>query len=90
MQKDPWMPVQPSPDIFMFMGGIIIHENMQVFLLVRLPFHRLDECEKLFMGMLLVTFPGYTASGNLEGGKQGTRPVSFIIMRDGSTAAFLE
>ena len=90
MEKDPGMPLQPVADFFMLMSGIIIHDNMQVFLLLRLPLNGLEEFEKLFMCMLLIALPGHAAGDHLECGKQGPGPVSFIIMRDGSTAPFLE
>ena len=63
---------------------------MQVFILVRLTFNRLDEFEKLFMRMFLVTLTSHAAGDNIKCGKQGTGPVSFIIMRDGATASSLE
>ena len=63
---------------------------MQVLLLVCLPFNGLDKFEKLFMGMLLITRPGHAVGDHIECGKQGTGPVSFIIMRHGPTAPFLE
>ena len=90
MENDPGMPFYPVPDFFMRMWGILRNEKMQVFLLVRLTFTRLDDCEKFFMGLLLVTRTSHAARGNLECGEQGICPVSFIIMRDGATASFLE
>ncbi len=74
----------------MRMGGIMIYENVQVFLLVRLTVNRLEECEKLLMGLFLITCPSHAASGHLECGQQGTGSVSCIIMGDGAPAAFLE
>ena len=73
----------------MLMRGVVINDDMQVFILVGLNFNLLDEFEKLFMGMLLVSLTRHATSGNIECCKKCTCPVSLIIMRDGSTASFL-
>ena len=74
---------------FMLMRGIIVNDNMQVFILVSLSFNRLEEFEKLFMCMLLVTLTGDTTSSNIKRRKKRTGAVSFIIMRDSPTTSFL-
>ena len=63
----------------MLMRGIIVNDKMQVFILVSLTFNLLDEFEKLFMCMRLVTLTGHATGGDIEGGKKGARPISLAL-----------
>jgi hypothetical protein len=74
----------------MLMRGVIVDDDVQRFVPVDLTFHFLDELEELFVGVLLVTLTRHASSGNVECRKKSTRPVSLIVMRDGSTASFLQ
>ena len=65
----------------MLMRGIIINNNMQVLVPVRLCFNRLEEFKKLFMCMLLVTLAGHVTRGDIERCKECTGAVSFMGLR---------
>jgi hypothetical protein len=53
------------------MRGIIISDNMQVLILGGLSVNLLEEFEKLFMCMFLVTLAGYVTRGDLKCCKKG-------------------
>ena len=89
MQYYTFIPLQPLPYFFMLMRGIVINDDMQFLILLRLTFNLLEEFEKLFMCMFLIAFTGDATGGNIKCRKQCTGAVSFIIMRYGSTASFL-
>lgn len=89
MQHYPLISLQPLPYFFTFMRGIVIHDNMQFLILLRLRFNLLEKFKKLFVGMFLIALTGDATGGNIKCCKQGTSAVSFIIMRYGSTASFL-
>ncbi len=66
MQKYTFIPFQPVLYFFVLMRGIIINDNMQLFVLVSLTFNLLEEFEKLFVRVLLVTLTGHATRGNIE------------------------
>ena len=89
MQRHTLIALQPILYFCMLMRGIVIYDNMQVLIFVSFSFNLLEEFQKLFMRVLLITLTDHAPNGNIECCKKRTSPVSLIIMRYGSTATFL-
>ena len=71
------------------MCGVIINDDVYVFVLANLTFNLLKKTKKFFVRMFFITSTRYAPSGDLKGGKKSTCAIPFIIMRYRSTASFL-
>jgi len=84
------MPLDPGFHAGMFMGAIIIHDQMEIELGGSFGVDFLKESDELLMPMARQAVSNHLAVEHTEGGKQGGRPMADIIMRHGSTAALLQ
>ena len=74
----------------MFMRAIIIHDQMEIEFGGSFGIDFLQETEKLLMPMARHAISDHFAVEHAESGKQSGRPVTDVIMGQGSAAAFLQ
>ena len=71
---------QPSLDLGMLVGRIVVQDEMEVEFGRRLAVDEPQKGEKLLMAMTLGAFAEHFAGGHIESGEQGRGSVSDIVM----------
>src|SRR5256885_1953544 len=73
-------PRQPSLDCRRFVGGIVVHDDVDVETLGHMAVDLPEKIEKLAGSMPLVALSDDEAGGDIQGGEQGCRAVAGIVM----------
>ena len=89
VQVKPWMSPQPLLDLGVFVGSIIVEDQMQIQPGRKFSVQVSEEPQKLLMAVSLHTVADDSAFQQVQRCKQGGCSVALIIMRQSSTAAFL-
>lgn len=89
MQVEPRVPVQPGCYAGMFVGAIIVHDQMQVQTSGRLAIYLFEETDKFLMSMAWHTVTDNRAVEHTEGCEQGGRTIALVIVGHGPATTFL-
>ena len=81
MEMEPRMPRQPGFDPGMFVGSVIVDDQMQVESGGRLAVDFLEKADKLLMPVARNTVSDDLAVEHTEGGEQRGRSVAFVVVR---------
>jgi len=84
MQVETRVTRQPSLYIRVFVGGVVVEDEMEI--LRRLRIDLLEELDPLLMSMPRPTGGDHLALDHLDGRKQGGYSTAFIVMRHSATA----
>ena len=74
----------------MFVGPVMIHDQMQLELGRRFAVNLLEETDELLMPVTWHTVANDVAIEPAQGGEQGRRPVALVIVRPRSAASLLD
>src|SRR6516164_7264166 len=72
---------EPSPDLGSFVGGIVIHDDMDIEPLRDFRIDLLEEVQELSCPMPLVAFADDEPGGDIEGGEQRGRTMAQVAVR---------
>ena len=81
---------QPSADLGMLVGGVIVGDGVDHFAGRNLSLDGVEEPDEFLMPMALHVLADDLALEHVEGGEQSGRAVSFVVVGDGAAAAGLE
>ena len=84
------MPRDPGFHTWMLMHAIIIHDQMEIEFGRSFAVYFLKESQELLMPMAGHAVSDHLAVEHAQGSEQGGRPMTDVIMRHCSTAAFLQ
>ena len=73
----------------MFVGAVIVHDQMQVQPSGRLAIYLFEETDKLLMSMAWHAVTDNLAVEHTEGGEQGGRAIALVIVGHGAATTFL-
>ncbi len=90
MHMETAMAREPPLDLRMLVGGIIIRDQVQGFVLGDLLVEQPQKRQPFLVAMARQARGDDGALGDIQRGKQGGGPMPFIIMGHRATAAFLE
>src|SRR5436305_6239638 len=74
----------------MFVGGIVVRNQMNGFVLGSLPIDEFQEFDPLLVTMLWHAGPDHRSVQRIQGRKQGSRPVALVVMSHCAAAALLQ
>ncbi len=81
MDVETRMPLQPAFYLGMLMGRIVVSDQMQIEMARCRPVQLVQELNELLMTMAVRALGNDRTIQNVQGGKQGCRPVPAIIVR---------
>src|SRR5439155_14105609 len=84
------MPLQPALDGGMFVGGIVVHDQMELFVIGGSIVDQPQEVKPLRMAVTLLAQADYFAVQSIEGGEQRSRSVALVVVRHGPRSAALQ
>ena len=82
--------VEPRLYYRVFMGRIVVGNQMQSLVLGRLPINFLQELQPFHMGMALLTLSDDLTIQHVECGKQGRSAITFVVVGHRLCAALFE
>ena len=88
MQMEAGMPLQPGLNARMFVGPVVVHDQMQIHLGRSLGIDRLEEPDKLLMAMPRHAVADDSAVERDQGGKQRRRAVALVVVGHGAATPF--
>ena len=89
MQVHPLMAGEPGLDAGMFMGGVVVNDDVESEVLRRLTVELLEESEELVVAMAFVALADDLAGGHIEGREEGSRAVALVVVSHRPCPAFL-
>src|SRR5665213_1096207 len=81
---------KPTLHFRMFVSGIVIDDQMEIFFRRRDPINHTQELQPLLMAMPVVAHADHLAIESIHSGEQSGRPVSFVVVSHGPAAAFFD
>src|SRR5512134_2832104 len=84
------MPPEPGFHAWVFVGPVIVHDQMQREMGWRLGIDLLEEADELLVAMPRQAIPDDGAIEQAQRREQGRGAVPFIVVRHGPTAALLQ
>ena len=90
MRDKPGMAFEPTLDSRMFVGAIIVHDQMQFDLPGELVVELLEKLQKLLVPMPCVALADHFAMSQFQCGKQSRRAIAFVVVGHRSTTTFLQ
>ena len=82
--------LDPLFDDGMFVGGVVVDDQMQIQARRSLAIHLAQELQKLFVAVAVEALPNNAAIENVERRKESRRSVPNIVMGHGSTSSAFE
>src|SRR5688572_29770940 len=80
----------PRLNLVMFMSGIVVADDVNFFALGNRSADEIEEPNPLLMAVLLHAVANDAAIGDVEGSKQRSGAIAFVVVRHGRTAALLQ
>jgi hypothetical protein len=84
------MAIEPFAHLRVFMGRIVVEDDMDRFFGWDLSLDLVEKADELLMPMLLHAASDDLAFEHVEGGKQGSGAVAFVVVRHSGGAPLLE
>ena len=73
---------EPALDFDVFMGAVIVHDEVDIEVRGHVGVDVLQEAEELLMTVPSLALGEHLAGGHVEGGEEGGGPVTDVAMRD--------
>src|SRR5258708_27738526 len=90
MEGEPRMAIEPFAYLRVFMGRIVVEDDMDGLFGRHLSLDLVEKADELLMPMLLHAASDDLAFEHVEGGKQGGGAVALAVVGHGGGAPFLE
>ena len=90
MEGETPMAIEPFADLRVFVGRIVVEDDVDGFVGGNLSLDLVEEADELLMPMLLHAAPDDLAFEDVEGGEQRGDTVAFVIVGNGGGAPLLE
>src|SRR3954466_2340858 len=81
MKVEPWMPREPGADICMLVGGVVVHDQVQVQVWRGLLVDPVEEPDELLVSMAAHALADHLPVQHAERGKEGGRAMALVVMR---------
>ena len=90
MEGEARVAIKPRADFGMFVGGVIIEDNVHGLVAGHAGIDRVQKADELLMPVLLHVAPDHGAVENVERCKQRSGPVTLVIMGHRAEPALFE
>ena len=90
MEGPAGMALEPGQDLGVFVGGIVVKDDMDHLARRHLALDGIEKANELLMAMLLHALPHHLAIEDIERGEQGGGAVAFVVMGHGAPFAGLD
>jgi len=84
------MPSEPSADLRLFVGGVVVEDNVDGVVGRQFGLQRVQKTDELLVPMPLHVAPDHRAVEHVQSREQRGRPVAFVVVRHGRAPAALE
>ena len=84
------MTVEPALDPEMFVGGVVVHDHMDLLVLRNDVIDGAQELQPFLMAVPVIAHGEDLTFEGIQGGKQGSRSVALVVMGHGAAAALLD
>lgn len=83
------VPLLPGRDLRMLMGGVVVHNQMNIQFRGSFLVDEVEELNPLLVAVFVHTGRDYFAFGHIDSGEEGRRSIALVIMCHGAATAFL-
>lgn len=90
MDMEPWVPLDPGLYPRMFVGPVVIDDQVQIHFRRSLRINRFEESDKLLVPMPGHAITNHSSIKRYHRSKQRRRAVPFVIVRHGAATPFLQ
>ena len=81
MEVEPRMPCEPGADIGMLVGGVVVHDQVQVQIWRGLAVDPVEEPDELLMSMAAHALADHLPVQHVECREEGRRAVALVVVR---------
>ncbi len=80
MQVEPWMLIEPSPDLLVLVGGVVVQDQMNLQFLGHLTVDGSQKSQELLVTVARQALADHLAGKDVERGKQGGGAVTLVVV----------
>jgi len=89
VRMESWVLLHPGLHLFVFMRGVVVHDQMDIQVRWRFPVYKLEELDPFLMTVLVHAGRNDPSFGHLDGREQRRRSVALVVVRHRAATAFL-
>ena len=89
VENKPLVAIEPSPDLWMFMGGVVVENDMDDLVFGDLSIDHVQETDELLVPVALHIASDHGPVEDVQGGEQRCCSIAFVVMGHGAETPFL-
>jgi hypothetical protein len=89
VENKPLVAIEPGPDLWMLMGGVVVENDMDGLVFGNLSVDRVQEADELLMPVTLHIAPDHGPIEDVQGGEQRRCSIAFVVVGHGAETPLL-